>query len=627
MPFDSFDDSKQRVRDAVDIVDLVGGYLQLRREGRGFKALCPWHDDTRPSLQVNPDRQSFKCWVCDIGGDIFSFVMKMEGVEFSEALQMLADRAGISLKATHAAAGSGPADAKRFLYQAAAWVEDQYHQFLMHDAQAEPARRYLDQRGITEASIQRCRLGFAPDSWDWLQKRAAGTSYSIKTLETIGVVGRTATGRVYDRFKARVLFPIRDSQSRPIALGGRILPELAKPKDAARPEAAKYINSPETPLFSKSKQLYGLDLAREAIRKSRTVLVMEGYTDCIIAQQFGFAHAVAVLGTALGAGHINLLNRFGEHVRIVSVLDGDEAGRRRASEVLELFVANSADLHVLTLPDELDPCDFLLDRGANEFQKLLDVTVDALTHAENTATAGIDLDRDPHRASQALDYLLGVIAKAPKLTGNRTQELRLREDMILGRLARRFRLPEESLRERLRRLRSGARKSAAPSSQSADATPAQPMDPWECELLELLLLEPESITEVAAVVRADDLKSPLCGRILTRSVDLARHGVTPDFHRLLLEFDEPEIKDLLVRCDEQGRSKAERCAQKGDFSVRQCIQKLLESYRRREEDQHRRGQIAAIKEHRVDAGEEVELFQRLIEQERNRRGISLPMDG
>src|SRR5215467_4276560 len=155
-------DAKERVRQAVDIVDLVGSYLQLRREGRNYKALCPWHDDTRPSLQVNPERQSFKCWVCNIGGDIFSFMMKMENVEFPEALAMLAERAGITLKPQR----SGPAgkdDEKRILYRAMAWAEEQFHKCLMTAPEAEPARRYLAERKVTPESIRRFRLGFAPD--------------------------------------------------------------------------------------------------------------------------------------------------------------------------------------------------------------------------------------------------------------------------------------------------------------------------------------------------------------------------------------------------------------------------------------------------------------------------------
>ena len=373
--FDSSFDAKEQVRQAIDIVDLLGKYnLQLRRQGRGYVTHCPWHDDTRPSLQVNPERQSWKCWPCDIGGDIFSFVMKMEGVDFPEALAMLADRAGIKLQKP--SRGDGPSASgarrrvpapraggidKRTLYKAAAWVERQYHECLLHSPEAEPARKYFQDRGITAESIERFQLGFAPLDRDWILKQAGGrtgTPSRAKVLETIGVLRRSsAGGSLYDLFRGRGLFAIRDAQGRPVGMGGRLLPGV----ETFLP--GKYVNSPETPLFRKSHLLYGLDLAKEAIHKSKskTALVMEGYTDVIIAHQFGFNNAVAVLGVALGETHIKILKRFVD--RIILVLDGDEAGQKRANEVLELFVAQQVDLRILTLPDDLDPCDFLQQRG------------------------------------------------------------------------------------------------------------------------------------------------------------------------------------------------------------------------------------------------------------------------
>ena len=246
-------DGKELVRQAIDIVELVGRFVQLRRQGRLYVGLCPWHDDTRPSLQVNPERQTFKCWVCDIGGDVFSFIMKMEGVSFPEALHMLADQAGIQLKARYHPQGDQPAGAvqKRTLYQAMAWAESQYHQCLLEAEEAEPARQYLRERGIAAESIERFHLGFSPDRRDWLLDRARGTPFDAKILETIGILARPAGGgSPYDRFRGRLMFSIRDVQGRPVGFGARVLPG----SDAVSP--AKYVNSPETPLFSKSNVLY-----------------------------------------------------------------------------------------------------------------------------------------------------------------------------------------------------------------------------------------------------------------------------------------------------------------------------------------------------------------------------------
>ena len=319
-------DAKERVKQAVDIVDLVGSHIQLRRQGRNYVGLCPWHDDTRPSLQVNPERQSFKCWVCDIGGDVFSFVMKMEGVEFREALEMLADRAGISIEkprrqpaaAGEAASGCGRTaggtqmpSAGRPCRQANAVAGDGLGREAVSPLPARIAPRPTPPAAICKSGASRPRASSGSTSafrrWNAIgfceaskARRAREASQRrAKILETIGILARPAEGgSLYDRFQGRLLFSIHDAQGRPVGIGGRVLPELGTTSPA------KYVNSPETPLFTKSKLLYGLDLAREALRKSRTALVMEGYTDVIVAHQYGFQNAVAVLGTALGESHV-----------------------------------------------------------------------------------------------------------------------------------------------------------------------------------------------------------------------------------------------------------------------------------------------------------------------------------
>ena len=639
MSFASSFDDKERVRQAIDIVDLVGGYLQLRREGRGYKAICPWHDDTRPSLQVNPDRQSFKCWVCDIGGDIFSFIMKMENIDFGEALVMLADRANITLtprQSRHGGDASGQAvapgspDDKRTLYQAAAWAEQQFERCLISDPEGESARRYLDNRGVSDESIRRYHLGFSPDRWDWLIKQALKSGFSPAVLEKIGLLIRRDGGGHYDRFRGRVIFSIRDVQGRPVAIGGRVLPENA----AANP--AKYINSPETPLFSKSAMLYGFDLARDAITKSRTAVVMEGYTDCIVARQYGFENVLAVLGTALGERHIRLLRRFAD--RIVLVLDGDEAGQKRTGEVLSLFVAEQVDLRIVTLPEELDPCDFLLKHGADEFRKQLESPVDALEHAFRMATRGLDVASMPHQAQVALDGLLQTIAKAPRLREGTTSETRIRQWAMMGRLARMFGIDEAVLRGRLTELRDKQRTAvgnglrAVPGggthSQARNATEGvpysaaalEPLNPWDRELLEILLLEPEAVAAVAEVVRPEQLSGEASRRIFAACCRLAAAGTTPDFHRLLLEFDEPQYKNLLVELDEQGHAKRSL-----DAAAR--LHELLEAFRHRDEDRQSRDQARAVEEKRLPVDEELAVLQQMIDQKRNRQGISAPTDG
>ena len=629
-------DAKEQIRQAIDIVDLVGGVIQLRRQGRNYVGLCPWHDDSRPSLQVNPERQSFKCWVCDIGGDIFSFLMKMEGVEFPEALAMLADRAGVTLEkperadkpaaapdgldAPGAPAAAGALD-KRTLYKAMTWAEQQYHDGLLNLPEAEPARKYLQERGITAESIEQFHLGFSPVERDWILRQAGGNAKRARILEAVGLLARPAGGGdLYDRFKGRVLFYIRDAQGRAVGLGGRVLPGLSDSSPA------KYVNSPETPLFSKSHLLYGLDVAREAIRKSRTAMVMEGYTDCIVAHQYGFTNAVAVLGTALGEAHIRILKRFAD--RILLVLDGDKAGQRRAKEVLELFVAQQVDLRILTLPDDLDPCEFLQERGGEAFRQCLENdTVDALSHAIRTTTQGIDLQHDIHAASQALERLVAIVARAPRLRNDTTGASRLREQRILEQLAVMFRVDESEVRRHLTAVRrqsqnKGPSRGVEPAGDETSWRPAEKIDPCERELLELLLGHPELWPLAASRLAAEQFCSPACRTIYETACRLMAAQVAPDFNRLMLEFDDLAIKNLLVELDEREQSKRNRL---GDLPV--LVEELIETLSQKEIERQRPAQNVALREKRLDASQEDAVVKAIAQQIRSRQGISEPTDG
>ncbi len=683
-------DNKELVRQAIDIVDLVGSHVQLRRQGRIYVGLCPWHDDTKPSMQVNPERQSFKCWVCDIGGDVFSFVMQMEGVEFREALSMLADRAGITLQShrghSHASgAVEGPqqgglpaavaGEQKRTLYRAMAWVEDQYHKCLLEDPQGEPARKYLDERGITAESIEQFHLGFSPNQHDWMLGQVGSEPSRTKILESVGVLARSQQGGsqqgggLYDRFRGRLLFSIRDAQGKPVGIGGRVLPESG----ATSP--AKYVNSPETPLFSKSKLLYGLDVARDAMRKSRTALVMEGYTDVIVAHQYGFTNAVAVLGTALGENHVRILKRFVD--RIILVLDGDEAGQRRANEVLELFVSQQADLQILTLPEGNDPCDFLHDHGADAFTKLIeDRAVDALDHAYRTETQGLDFENDVNGVDRALERLLSVIARAPRLSATTGAQHRNREWKLLSKLAMQFRIPEDSIRRRLTELRrrlSQQRRAPrpdvtpanvrppevgppemgspemgspemgspemgspdmGPAEMGLDVTAAQPqpiepqtiepqtIEPAQRELLEVLVANPQCVASVRDRIDPRRMGPPVCRRIYETLCRLDTAGVLPDFDRLMLELDDAAVKNLLVELDESWTSKGER-----EIAPEALVEDLVRTFTQQEEEKQRLAQMAALRTGKLDDNQETQLLEEFFRQARSRQGISEPKDG
>lgn len=609
-------DAKEQVRQAVDIADLVGEYVQLRRQGSGFVALCPWHADSRPSLTVNPQRQSWKCWVCDIGGDIFSWTMKQEGVEFPEALRMLADRAGIPITRTRGpstAAGELVEDERRALFQAMAWVEDQYHQFLVRAPEADVARRYLRERGITDDSVHRFHLGFAPNHRDWLTERAREANISGERLEKVGVIGRSPErGDRYERFRGRVLFSIRDAQGRPVGLGGRLLPELGLSSPA------KYVNSPETPLFSKSSLLYGLDVARDGIHRSKTVLVTEGYTDCIAAHQAGFDNTVAVLGTALGERHTKILRRLAD--RVVLFFDGDAAGQRRSNEVLELFLAEQIDLRIATLPEGLDPSDFLAQFGADAFREFVERAPDALDFKFQTAFANVGAESGVHQTTTAVEEILRSLANAGTAGQGGGTAVAIKEDQILYRLARRAGVSEESLRARLVALRKAPRRLQLDASEPAAETARHKLDLWERELLEVILLQPAALVEMREVVAEELLASPAAKYLFALACRLSDEGHVPEFDRLMLEIESPALKSLLVDLDDRGRAKDAQ-------TLAERLSDVLASFRQRTAQSKNRAQTVALGEHGVPEDEELRILQEIFEQERKRHGISVPTDG
>jgi DNA primase len=621
--FAATQDAREQVRQATDIVDLVGSYIPLRRQGRIFVGLCPWHDDSRPSLQVNPDRQSWKCWVCNVGGDVFSFAMQREGIDFREALDMLADRAGIVLPAVGRERTSRPgsSDDKGTLYEVAAWAERQFQECLSKSAEAETARRYLADRGINDTSRAMFHLGFSPDRWQWLVDRARSAGYSNEVLEAAGLIGRSPdSGRHYDFFRGRVLFSIRDAQARPIGFGGRILPGQDDPR--------KYVNTRETRLFSKSEHVYALDLARDAITKSRQAVVVEGYTDVIMAHQCGLKNFVAVLGTALGPRHIRLLRRYADSIMLV--LDGDEAGQRRTNEVLELFIESDVDLRVMTLPEGLDPCDFLRKHGAEPMQELLSRAVDALEHALNVRIAGVDLLRDTHRANQALEQLLAILAKAPRASAESTSAKLLRERQLMARLSREFRLDESMLRTRVAELRRAApvsrRIDPATSIQAENrpiAVSLSDVPPHDAELLEILLLHPELVAEALESVHEEDLRGDHARWIWQAYRKLNLEGISPDFGQILSAVDEPALKKLLVDLDDRGQSREPLAGEDAVSRLRGLVRDM--QFRRRAAETTR--QIAQLEQRKCDEQQEVALLQQLIQKERERQGITEPTDG
>ncbi|WP_435008147.1 DNA primase [Tundrisphaera lichenicola] len=528
------------IKHAIDIVTLVGEYLPVQRSGSKFKALCPFHDDHNPSLELNPDRQSFKCWSCGAGGDIFDFVKDYERVDFPEALRMLADRAGVPLGEPEAPAAPGLSKVE--LLAVTSWAESTFVEAL---SDAEEARSYLQKRGISAESIAKFRLGYAPESRDWLTAKARRAGISAAALEKVGLIVRSEKNPVpHERFRGRLIFPIHDPRGRTLGFGGRIMPSIEQRNLASGMKAAKYLNSPETPLFQKRRILYGADLARPAARSEGWIAVVEGYTDVIAAHQVGLSNAVGTLGTALGDDHVTTLRRLAD--RSVLVFDGDEAGQKAADRSLELFLGHEVDVRVLTLPDGLDPCDFLLREGSDAFRSMVDDAVDPLAFAIDRASGRFDFG-SAEGSRQAAEWVLSILARIPSRGG---AGLDLKVAKALDTLSRKLSVPIGNLRKRLGELRRPNRSPAPAVELNGDEPPAAPpirpsdLDPIDRELVQIVLNEPSVVARLITRVTVASLGDAPLRAILQACYDLHGEGSPPTFDRVTSRLDDPALRAL-----------------------------------------------------------------------------------
>ena len=357
------EDKIQEIRERIDIVELVSSYLPLKRSGANHLGLCPFHSEKTPSFNVNAPRQIFHCFGCGVGGDVFSFVMRMEGLSFPEALRRLAERAGVEIEEEQLTpAEEQQRQERERLLRVSEVAAAFYHQQLLDDPRGAEGRRYLRQRGYEGETVREFCLGYAPDSWQALAEHLAGKGFESKwARDILGLVRAGSEGRSdYDLFRRRLLFPIQDSRGRVVAFGGRVL-------DDSLP---KYINSPESPIYHKGRTLYGLYQAKEAMRRSETGIVVEGYFDQLALYRAGFQNAVATCGTALTAEHARLLKRYCK--KLLLFFDQDKAGRKATFRAMEVLLAEGLSASVVELAADEDPDSFLAGHSAEELQSYFD---------------------------------------------------------------------------------------------------------------------------------------------------------------------------------------------------------------------------------------------------------------
>lgn len=605
-------DVKDQVKRATEIVDLVGSYAQLRRSGRNYVCHCPWHDDQRPSLQVNPVRQSWVCWVCNIRGDVFDFVMRKEGVEFFEAMKILAERAGIAITTSQKRVVKGSPNDKQTLYAAMAWAIERYHSLLLDSPDAAPARAYLEERGFPQEIIQQFRLGFAPLKWSWLADQSRTTEFSLEVLAACDLIAQSDRSSGYfERFRGRLLFPIFDTLGRPIAVGGRLVPGVELES------SAKYVNSRETRLFSKSDTLYGLNFVKDSVSKTRALTVVEGYTDVIACSQSGLTDVVACLGTALNQKHIGLIRRFAD--RITLVLDGDDAGRKRANEIVDLFVAHDVDLRILTLPENQDPMDFVRTHGREAFQNLVNKAVDAVEHKIQIETAGVDLIKDTHKASLALDRLLQTLSRIPSSANG------IRREQLLTRLSRQFLVDREQMKKRLQEL--GAKNRSYDNAYDARPEPAESVIDFskllnrEKELLQLLLHAPDHLDTIIENISPELFVEGPLKQLYLFIDECFQSGEDVSFNYLMLNVEDPAIKNVLVYLDEEWHQILDSGVDNQFHTIEKIVHEVLEVFRGLEMETGKRQKLSELQQKQLDEKEELTALEELLEQTRQRQGL------
>lgn len=514
---------RDRVLSSTDIVRLIGEHVQLRPKGREFAGLCPFHDDKNPSMQVSPQKQIYKCFSCGAGGSCFDFVMNYHKLTFPEAMKMLADRAGIELTPFKPGkGGSAPnpqSSDRRKRLLAANELALAFFQHQLQTPEAEAVRDYLVKRGVSDEMIEQFQIGYAPHSWHALSEEAAAKKWDKPAFENAGLIANGQRG-LYDKLRHRLIFPICDDMGRAIAFGGRTLPgnELDDPT-----VDAKYLNSPETLLFNKSRTLYGLDLAKKAIIDSKTAVIVEGYTDVVACHQHDRRNVVAALGTAFTPEHATKLRRFCE--KVVLVFDGDAAGHKAADRAVEVLLTSEIDVAVVILPQGVDPDELLSKDGGEE---AWDALVDNAQGAMQYLLAQFETDlSETGTMSGKQDIATAFLTKLAR--HDIASMPGIRRALVLARLAQLLHMPEHEVLAELKRLKPRQFAPVIPPAQSAgdQADQGPVMDENPPNYVENEQFERPEADSSSKLRRAMDLAAKQLVACLLRDNDLF-HSAMPD---------------------------------------------------------------------------------------------------
>lgn len=524
------EETVREVLGATELVDLIARIVPLKRSGRNFTGLCPFHREKSPSFNVSPERQRWKCFGCDVSGDAITFLMEHDKVTFPEAVQMLADRAGITIT-REPGSESGPkgpprVDVLNALDRAAAWFARK-----LRSAEGSEALDYCRRRALTDASIETFQLGYAPADGRELVRALEKSGFDLDVAEAAGLVRQSDRGgQPYSWFRNRLIFPIADTQGRVVGFGARVL------DNDGTDTGPKYLNSPDSPVFNKRKLLYGLPQARNESSEV-PLLVMEGYTDVILTRQAGVQGPVATLGTALGEAHLRTMRRFGRE--IVIVFDGDTAGLNAAERTVDLALTEDMPVSLVTLPPGQDPAEVVASAGLPGFDALLgarreaiDFRVDRLRRAHDLTThAG------QREAGQVVVELAARIASP------------VSRDLWFRRTAEAIGVSEEAIRKG-----AGEREQAQQrrGSYDEDRPPVgetlSPSVLAELDCVIALLADPALAAEAGQAGVLDLLADDRCRALFAHVHSAAAQGVSPGPSELTRAFPDPAFRSLVQRC-------------------------------------------------------------------------------
>ena len=519
-----FESPIDEIKNRLDIVEVISSYIKLHKTGANFRALCPFHSEKKPSFFVSPARQIWHCFGCQKGGSVFNFVMEIEGVEFGDALRILAQKAGVELKRYTPEYAKLKTERQR-LYEICELATRFFEKQLEESKIGKEAKAYLLARGITEESIKKWRLGYAPDVWQGLSDFLTSRGYQQEEIKKAGLGLSSEQGSFYDRFRGRIIFPIFDLNSQVVGFGGRVF------KEKDKEEIAKYVNTPNTLLYDKSRILYGLDRAKVEIRKRDSCILVEGYTDVIMAHQAGSLNVVATSGTALTPYQLKILRRYSNN--LILGFDMDVAGDTATKRGIDLAQSSGFNIKVIRLPEGKDAAD-LISKNPKEWLESLETPKSILDFYFESAFSGRN-SKTPEGKKEISKILLPAIKRIPN---------KIEQSYWIQKQAKDLEVKEEDIQEELKKVKLEENLYGLEPEEIINLPPKSRKELLEERLIALILKKPENLT----LVEEDKL-----GYFSAQTRDILiklKEKQTPDsefFNYLSLkaEIEEFEEKDLL----------------------------------------------------------------------------------